>query len=82
MLSDNIAKIIATEFNVPKEVVNHIYTVYWKEAREHIATIDFFNLLEGRKDILANIKVPGLGTLLVHEKALKYLNERHKNKED
>ena len=82
MLSDKIAKIIATEFNVPKEVVIHVYNNYWREAREHIATIDFFNLLEGRKDILANIKVPGLGTLLVHEKALRYLNERHQNQKD
>lgn len=82
MLSNEIIAIISKEFNIPKETIEHIYKAYWKEARARIVSIDFFNLLENKKDMRANVKVPGLGTLQVNEKVLKHLNERYKNKED
>lgn len=82
MLNKSIIKIVSLETGLPPKLVEHIYKVFWKKLRKNIEKQDLISILEGRKDILANCIIPGLGTLKVNEQKLKVINGRDKNKKD
>lgn len=65
MTYQQILKQIASEQNLPEEVVDKVYKTFWQFIREHITSLPLKEDLskEDFEDLYTNFNIPSLGKL-------------------
>lgn len=65
MTYQQILKQIASEQNLPEEVVDKVYKTFWQFIREHITSLPLKKDLskEDFEDLYTNFNIPSLGKL-------------------
>ena len=74
MLPKEILKKASKEFGLPEQQIDRLYTLWWREIKKHIISIDVDNI-----DKPTDINIPFIGKLIFNKQKLKYQKQNVNN---
>ena len=75
MLPKRVLSKASVEFGLSEKMVDQLYSLWWKEVRNHITSLDVNNI-NGATDI----NIPHLGKLILSTQELKHIKNANSKK--